>query len=77
MTKNQYLPGAQDIVEDSANCYALNVYRCFILDTLAGHNAKELTAVFCNTDDWLAEALPEICWEQTKTLGRGGDCCGF
>lgn len=77
MTRDEYLPGAQEIVEDSADCFAVNVYRCFILDTLARHSVIELTASFCSTDDWLAAALPKIGWERTKTLGRGGDCCDF
>ena len=77
MARDEYLPGAQEIVEDSADCFALNVYRCFILDTLVKHNAKELTAIYCNTDDWLADVLPKISWERTKTLARGGDCCDF
>jgi hypothetical protein len=77
MTMNEYMPGAQEIVEDSADCFALNVYRCFIFDTLAKHDAKVLTTLYCNTDDWLAEVLPKISCERTKTLGRGGDCCDF
>jgi hypothetical protein len=77
MTRDEYLPGAQEIVEDGADCFALNVYRCLILDTLAEHHAQELTASFCSTDDWLAELMPKISWERTKTLGRGGDCCDF
>jgi hypothetical protein len=77
MTRDEYLPGSQEIVEDNAECYAINVYRCFILDTLTRHDAKELTALFCNTDDWLAEALPKIRWERTKTLGRGDERCDF
>jgi hypothetical protein len=77
MTKDEYLPGSQEIIEDSKDCFALNVYRCFILDTLEKHQAKELTALYCNSDDWLAEVLPKISWERTKTLGRGGDCCDF
>lgn len=77
MTREAYLPGSQEIIEDSLDCFALNVYRCFILDTLEQYRAKELTALFCNTDDWLAEVLPKISWERTMTLGRGGDCCDF
>lgn len=77
MTKDEYMPGSQEIAENSADCYAVNIYRCFILDTLAKHDARELTACFCNTDDWLAEALPKIRWELTQTLGRGGDRCDF
>jgi hypothetical protein len=77
MTRKAYLPGSQEIVEDSADCFALNVYRCYILDVLATHDARELTASYCKTDDWLTEALPQISWERTKTLGRGDACCDF
>lgn len=77
MTKDEYLLGSQEIIEDSKDCFALNVYRCFILDTLEKNQAKELTALYCDTDDWLAEVLPKISWARTKTLGRGGDCCDF
>jgi hypothetical protein len=77
MTGDPASPGAQGIVEDSEDCFAVNVYRCYILDTLASHHAAELTPLFCLTDDWLAEALPKIRWERTKTLGRGDDCCDF
>jgi hypothetical protein len=77
MTRKEYLPGSQEIIRDDADGYALNVYRCFILDTLAQYHAEELTACFCNTDDWLAELLPKIGWSRTQTLGRGGECCDF
>jgi len=77
MTRDAYLPGSQEIIEDNATCFAVNVYRCFILDTLTMHHAKELTVLYCNTDDWLAELLPKMSWQRTKTLGRGDACCDF
>ena len=77
MTRNRYLPGAQEVVEDSADCFAVNTYRCFILDTLADYNASELTILYCKTDDWLSEALPGVRWQRTTTLAAGGDCCDF
>lgn len=77
ISRAEYLPGSQEIVEDNADCFALNVYRCFIFDTLVQHGAGELTSLFCNTDDWLSELLPRISWERTMTLGRGGDRCDF
>jgi hypothetical protein len=77
MTRDEYLPGSQEIVEDTPDCFALNVYRCFILDTLTNLEAQELTASFCKMDDWLSEAMPKVSWERTKTLGRGDDCCDF
>ena len=77
MTMEDYLPGSQEVVEDSRDCFALNVYRCFTLDTLTAHGAPELTTLFCNTDDWLSEAMPKVSWERTKTLGRGDEVCDF
>ncbi|HEY3312419.1 MAG TPA: L-2-amino-thiazoline-4-carboxylic acid hydrolase [Anaerolineales bacterium] len=77
MTANEYLPGSQEILVDSPDCFAFNVYRCFYLDTLIKYNAPELTLLFCKTDDWLSEAMPKVRWERTKTLGRGGECCDF
>jgi hypothetical protein len=77
MTKNRYLPGAHEVVEDSALCFAANTYRCFILDTLTEYGAPELTTLYCKTDDWLAEALPGVRWQRTTTLAAGGECCDF
>lgn len=77
MTKREYLPGSQKVVEDSRDCFAVDVYRCLILDMLTEHGAAELTVLYCKTDDWLAECLPKVSWERTKTLGRGDDCCDF
>jgi len=77
MIKDDYLPGSQEIVEDNVDCLAVKVYHCFIFDALTTYGAKELTPLFCNTDDWLAAELPSINWERTKTLGRGGDYCDF
>ena len=67
----------QEIVEDNADCFAVNVYRCFILDTLAEHGAAELAVLYCNMDDWLSEGLSKVSWERTKTLARGADHCDF
>jgi hypothetical protein len=65
-------------VEDSDDCIAFNVHRCFYLDTLASYGAPELTPVFCGGDDTLFGALPQaITWERTTTLGRGHDRCDF
>jgi hypothetical protein len=77
MTRQQYLPGSQIVVEDSPNCFAIDTNQCFILDVLTALNARELTVLFCNTDDWLSEALPRIHWLRTTTLARGGKKCDF
>jgi hypothetical protein len=77
MTRQKYLPGSQIIVEDSPNCFALDTKQCFILDVLTALNAPELTVLYCNTDDWLSEALPRIHWLRTTTLARGDEKCDF
>jgi hypothetical protein len=77
MTAKEYSPGSQEIIIDDPDCFAFNVYRCFIFDVLTSHNAQKLTLIYCKTDDWLAQALPKISWQRTKTLGSGNDCCDF
>jgi hypothetical protein len=77
MTKNHYLPGASEVIEDSDTCFAVNTYRCFIFDTLTRYGAAELTPLYCKTDDWLAESLSKVRWLRTKTLADGDDLCDF
>jgi hypothetical protein len=74
---SEYGPGELDVLEDSPNCFAMKVYHCYLLDTLTAYGTPELTALFCATDDWLAELLPRVRWERTQTLGRGGAYCDF
>jgi hypothetical protein len=74
---SEYGPGELEVLEDSPDCFALKVYRCYILDTLTAYGAPELTALFCATDDWLSELMPRVRWERTQTLGRGGSYCDF
>jgi hypothetical protein len=67
-----------DWVEDSDQCLAYDVRRCFYLDILTSYGTPELTALYCNADDLAFDALPSsITWERTKTLGRGDAVCDF
>lgn len=77
MTQNEYRPGATEIVEDSPDCFAVNTYSCFILDTLTALGAPELTQLYCKTDDWLAAEVPKVQWLRTKTLANGDAYCDF
>jgi hypothetical protein len=77
MTSTEYLPGTQQVITDSRDCFALNTYRCFTLEALTAYHASELTVLFCRTDDWLSEALPKVGWDRTKTLANGDDLCNF
>ena len=65
-------------VEDSNDCIAFDIRRCFYLDTLTTYGAPELTPIYCARDDALFALLPpSITWERTMTLGRGDDRCDF
>jgi hypothetical protein len=77
MTSQPYLPGSQVLVEDSPDCFAIDTHRCFILDVLTALEAREMTAIFCKTDDWLSEELPKVHWLRTKTLAQGDEKCDF
>jgi len=77
MTRQQYLPDSQILVEDSPECFAIDTQHCFILDVLTALNARELTVLYCMTDDWLSETLSKVHWLRTKTLAQGHEKCDF
>ncbi len=64
--------------EDSSQRMAFNISRCFYLDVLSAYGVPELTPMFCETDDRLAESFPsQIRWRRKGTLGRGDSLCDF
>jgi hypothetical protein len=77
MCREDYLPGSTQLVMDTPDCFAVDIYRCFILDTLTQAGAPELAPLFCKTDDWLAELLPKVRWSRTGTLAQGAEKCDF
>ena len=85
---SELLPGAAalfpaqgwdiQMMEDSHQRFAFTISRCFYLDVLKAYGAPELTAHFCQLDDIAYAALPpQVRWERTTTLGRGGPNCDF
>ena len=65
-------------VEVSDERLAFNMHRCFYLDTFTAYGASELTPIYCSGDDFLyADAWPQVRFERTQTLGRGGELCDF
>jgi hypothetical protein len=77
MSRNSYLPNSEQIIEDSDNCFAMNVKRCYYFDMMQRYNVPELTACFCHTDDWLSAMMPKVTWHRTSTLAQGTDHCDF
>lgn len=42
------------------------------------YGCPEIVKAFCHSDDVAYGNMnPNLSWERTKTLGRGGDCCDF
>jgi hypothetical protein len=55
-----------------------NMKSCFYHQTLSAYDAPELTASFCQVDDFIYGSMsPYITWERSKTIGRGATCCDF
>ncbi len=65
-------------IETSGRRIALDIHRCFYLDTLVAAGAPELAPLFCRNDDLAFERMsPLVRWERTSTLARGGRTCDF
>ena len=77
MSRNSYLPNSEQIVEDSKNCFAMNVKRCYYLDMMQRYDVPDLTACFCHPDDWLSAMMPKVTWHRTSTLAQGSEHCDF
>jgi hypothetical protein len=44
---------------------------------LKKYGAPELLPLFCELDDLVYGGIPNIRWDRTKTIGRGGGVCDF
>jgi hypothetical protein len=77
MTRLQSPPGYQVIVADNPDCFVINAVRCFKLEVLTELDARELTTLYCKTDDWMSEKLSKVHWLRTKTLAAGDEICDF
>lgn len=65
-------------LELSSEQIAFNVRECFCVNMLAKLGMPELAPVFCALDDQLLQDYsPQVAWERTQTLARGGDVCDF
>ena len=55
-----------------------NVVRCPYYEICKRYGCPEITRAFCDGDDaGYGDLHPQLVWERTKTIGRGGDCCDF
>lgn len=64
--------------EISSQSITFNIHTCFYLDVFNKYDAPELTAVFCDLDDYVYDDVsPHFRWMRTQTLGRGDTICDF
>lgn len=76
----QYPPEGWQIdwLQNDSNAIRFNMQSCFYYDTLFKYGAPELTASFCQVDDFIyGNMSPHIQWQRSKTIARGAACCDF
>ena len=67
-----------DWVQNDKNAIRFNMTSCFYFDTLTRYGASELTASFCEVDDFIYKDMsPKIKWQRSKTIARGETYCDF
>jgi hypothetical protein len=67
-----------DWIQNDKNAIRLNMKSCFYFDTLTNYGAPELTASFCQVDDFIyGNISPYVKWQRLKTIGRGETYCDF
>lgn len=76
----QYPPEGWKInwVQNDRRAIRFNMQSCFYYDTLSKYGAPELTASFCQVDDFIyGNMSPHIQWQRSKTIARGETHCDF
>lgn len=67
-----------DYLENNPQSIAFNITHCYYHEVLTQLGTPELTRVFCRADDAMAEHFPpEIRFERSTTIGKGGELCDF
>jgi hypothetical protein len=67
-----------DWLQNDKNAIRFDMKSCFYFDTFSKYGAPELTASFCQVDDFIyGNMSPYIKWQRSKTIGRGATHCDF
>jgi hypothetical protein len=67
-----------DWVQNDKKAIRFNMKSCFYFDTLSKYGAPELTASFCQVDDFIYGNMSTyIKWQRSKTIARGEVYCNF
>jgi len=67
-----------EYIQDDTEAIAFNIHNCLIMNILTAYGVPELTKVFCQFDDDIAELFPpQILWQRGSTLARGAELCDF
>lgn len=57
--------------------YSLITHTCIYHDIFSKYGMPELTAVFCEVDDFMYSELPRAQFIYTQQIGRGGTMCDY
>ena len=69
---------AYKFIDESRGVCRYDMLKCPYTQACERYGCPELTAAFCDSDDYSYGNLhPKLEWRRTKTLGKGGDCCDF
>jgi hypothetical protein len=67
-----------EYIVDDGQSIAFKIHECMYLKVLSAYGAPELTQVFCQFDDYIAEFFPaQISWKRESTLALGSSHCDF
>ncbi len=65
-------------IQTSGGVWRIDMTKCPYHDICAEYGCPELCRCFCDSDDISYSGLhPKLCWNRTKTLGRGDEVCDF
>jgi len=67
-----------DWIQNDTHAIRFNMNSCFYFDILSRYGAPELTASFCQVDDFVYEDMSsKINWQRSKTIASGEAYCDF
>ena len=67
----------ESVQEHGKDYFNVTITKCLWHTACVENGCEELCRLFCDVDDVTYGGLKKIGFTRTKTLGYGGDCCGF
>ena len=61
----------------SGNSIEWECHSCIYFNRFSKYGMRELTTIFCESDDFVYSKLKNLRWGRTQTIGRGAEFCDF